>query len=74
MDDHCVRDECFGLFLFCLCTSSSPHLIKVTEQNLAFAAVPKERPAHAAELLCHQVLLPLTLPLPVPTPCHGVGG
>lgn len=49
-----VMNVFFLLFVFCLCTSSSLHLIKVTEQNLAFASVPEERSAHAAELLGHQ--------------------
>lgn len=41
LDHNCVRDECFlTVSLYCLCTSSSLHLIKVTEQNLAFAPIP----------------------------------
>lgn len=40
----------------CFSSACAPplHLIKVTEQNLAFAAVPEEGPAHAAELLGDQ--------------------
>lgn len=69
-----VHDECFWLFLFWLCTSSSLHLINVTEQNLAFAAIPEEKSAHAADFLGYQHGTQAgAAASDSPTPCHDVG-
>lgn len=62
--------------LDCFSSACAPplHPIKVTEQNLAFAAIPEERPTHAAELLGHQYGTQAgAAASDSPTPCHGVG-